>query len=151
MIWLKELRDYADAERGQESLARLARLLVGNGRVIAITTIWERFWNAYSRDHRGGPGTRDPYLAARALLAGLPEVASVTDVDPGRGGVIDVPEEFRESELARARELPDPALAEAIAAAARENKPRASSSTSQASRISCTTTKVPEQTRTPAP
>lgn len=123
VIWLRELRDYADAEGGQESLARLARLLAGKGRVIAITTTWERFWNAYSRDHRGGPGSRDPYLAARALLAGLPEVTSATDVNPGRGCVIDVPEEFRESELARARQLPDPALAEAIAAAARENKP----------------------------
>jgi hypothetical protein len=123
VIWLRELRDYADAEGGQEALARLARLLVGNGRVIAITTTWDGFWNAYSRDHRGGPGTRDPYLAARALLAGLPEVTSVSDVNPGRGGVIEVPEEFRESELAQARQLPDPALAEAIAAAARENKP----------------------------
>ena len=123
VIWLRELRDYADAEGGQEALARLARVLAGNGRVIAITTTWEGFWNAYSRDHRGGPGTRAPYLAARALLAGLPEVASVTDVNPGRGGVIDVPEEFRESKLAQARQLPDPALAEAIAAAARENKP----------------------------
>lgn len=123
VIWLRELRDYADAEGGQEALARLARLLAGNSRVIAITTTWDGFWNAYSRDHRGGPGTRNPYLAARALLAALPEVASVTDVNPGRGGVIDVPEEFDESELAQARQLPDPALAEAIAAAARENKP----------------------------
>jgi hypothetical protein len=123
VIWLRELRDYADAEGGQEALAKLARLLVGNSRVIAITTTWDGFWNAFSRDHRGGPGTRNPYLAARALLAGLPEVARVTDVNPGRGGVIDVPEEFRESELAQARQLPDPALAEAIAAAARENKP----------------------------
>jgi hypothetical protein len=124
VIWLKELRDYADAEGGQEALARLARLLTGNGRVIAITSTWDGFWNAYSRDHRGGPGSRDPYLAARALLAGLPEVASMTDVNADRGGVIDVPEEFGESELAQARQLPDPALAEAIAAAARENKPR---------------------------
>ena len=123
VIWLRELRDYADAEGGQEALARLARLLAGSGRVIAITTTWEGFWNAYSRDYRGGPGTRAPYLAVRALLAGLPEVASVTDVNPGRGGVIDVPEEFRESELAQARQLPDPTLAEAIAAAAREKKP----------------------------
>lgn len=123
VIWLRELRDYADAEGGQEALARLARFLAGNSRVIAITTTWERFWNAYSRDHRGGPGTRDPYPAVRALLAGLPEVASVTDLNPGRGGVIEVPEEFRESNLVRARQLPDPALAEAIAAAARENKP----------------------------
>jgi hypothetical protein len=59
----------------------------------------------------------------RAVLAGLPEVASVTEVNPGRGGVIEVPEEFREGDLARARQLPDPALAEAIAATARENKP----------------------------
>ena len=69
MIWLRELRDYADAEGGQEALASLARVLAGNGRVIAITTTWEGFWNAYSRDHRGGPGTRAPYLAVRALLA----------------------------------------------------------------------------------
>lgn len=47
----------------------------------------------------------------------------MTDVNPGRGCVIDVPEEFRESELAQARGLADPALAEAIAAAAHENKP----------------------------
>jgi hypothetical protein len=53
VIWLRELRDYADAEGGQEALARLARLLVGNGRVIAIATTWEGFWNAYNRDHRG--------------------------------------------------------------------------------------------------
>jgi hypothetical protein len=69
VIWLRELRDYADAEGGQEALARLARLLVGNSRVIAITTTWAGFWNAYSRDHRGDPGSRDPYLAARALLS----------------------------------------------------------------------------------
>jgi hypothetical protein len=124
VIWLRELRDYADAEGGQDALARLARVLSGNGPVIAVATTWEPFWGAYTGDHRGDAGSRNPYLAARALLAGLPELASVTGVNPARGGVIDVPEEFSDSELSQARELSDPALAEAITAAAREHKPR---------------------------
>ena len=124
LIWLRELRDYADADGGQEALARLARVLADTGRIIAIATTWEPFWSAYTRDHRGDAGSRNPYLAARALLAGLPKLSSVTGVSPGRGGVIDVPDEFSEGELARARELPDLALAEAIEAAARDGKPR---------------------------
>jgi hypothetical protein len=124
VVWLRELRDYADADGGQEALARLARVLAGNGRIIAVATTWESFWIAYTGDHRGDAGSRNPYLAARALLAGLPKLASVTGVSPGRGGLIDVPEEFSDGELARARELPDPALCEAIEAAAREHRPR---------------------------
>lgn len=122
LIWLRELRDYADG--GQEALARLARVLADTGRVIAVATTWEPFWSAYTRDHRGNAGSRNPYLAARALLAGLPKLSSVTGVSPSRGGVIDIPDEFSEEELASARELPDLALAEAIEAAAREGKPR---------------------------
>lgn len=124
VIWLRELRDYADADGGQEALAQLARVLVGNGRIIAVATTWESFWSAYTSDHRGDVGSRNPYLAARALLAGLPKLPSATGVSPGRGGVIDVPEEFTDAELARAQELPDPALGEAIMAAAREHRPR---------------------------
>jgi hypothetical protein len=124
LIWLRELRDYADADGGQEALARLARVLADTGRIIAIATTWEPFWSAYTRDHRGDAGSRNPYLGARALLAGLPKLSSVTGVSPGRGGVIDVPDEFSEGELAHARELPDLALAEAIEAAARDGKPR---------------------------
>jgi hypothetical protein len=124
VIWLRELRDYADADGGQESLARLARILAGGNRVIAVTTTWEPFWNAYTADHRGGAGSRDLYLAVRALLAGLPRLVGVAGVVPGRGGVIDVPEEFSDGELAQARELSDPALGEAIEAAAREREPR---------------------------
>ena len=124
LIWLRELRDYADADGGQEALARLARVLADTGRIIAVTTAWKPFWSTYTRDHRGDTGSHNPYLAARALLAGLPKLSSATGVTPGRGGVIDVPDEFSEGELARASKLPDPALAEAIEAAAREHKPR---------------------------
>ncbi len=123
VIWLRELRDYADAEGGQEALARLARVLAGSRRIIVITTTWKNFWNAYSRDHRGDPGSRDPYPAVRALLAGLPELTSTTDLNNNRGGMIEVPDEFGESELASARQLTDPALAEAITTARREGKP----------------------------
>jgi hypothetical protein len=76
VLWLREFRDYADAEGGQEALARLARLLGGSNCIIALTTMWERSWYAYTGDHRGGPGTRDQYPAARALLAGLPELTA---------------------------------------------------------------------------
>lgn len=124
LIWLRELRDYADADGGQEALARLARILASTSHIIAVTTTWEPFWSACTRDHRGDAGSRNPYLAARALLAGLPKLSSVAGVSPGRGGVIDVPDEFSDGELARARELPDLALAEAIEVAAREDKPR---------------------------
>lgn len=124
LIWLRELRDYVDADGGQEALAGLARVLANNDRIIAVTTTWDHFWSTYTGDHRGDAGSRNPYLATRALLAGLPKLSSVTGVSPGRGGVIDVPEEFSDGELARARELSDLALTEAIAAAAREHKPR---------------------------
>ena len=58
--------------------AQLARVLVGTGRIIAVATTWESFWSAYTSDHRGDAGSRNPYLAARALLAGLPKLASAT-------------------------------------------------------------------------
>jgi alkylhydroperoxidase/carboxymuconolactone decarboxylase family protein YurZ len=124
VLWLREFRDYADAEGGQEVLARLARLLGGSNCIIVLTTMWERSWYAYTGDHRGGPGTRDQYPAARALLAGLPELTSPAGVDPRRGGVIDVPDELSDRDLAHAEQLDDPAIIEAIDAAASDGKPR---------------------------
>ena len=123
VLWLREFRDYADAEGGQEALARLARLLTDSNNIIVVTTMWERSWNAYTSDHRGGPGTRDQYLAARALLAGLPEPTTPADIDPRRGGVIDVPDEFSDRDLAQAQQLHDPAMTEAVGAAASDGKP----------------------------
>jgi len=100
VLWLREFRDYADGDRGQEALARLIRLLDGHRHIIVITTMWRDFWDAYTADPRGGPGTSDPYTAARALLAGLTELTSTSDIDPSCGGVIDVPDVFSARDLA---------------------------------------------------
>ena len=39
VLWLGELRQYADADGGAEVLGRLADLIVGEGRLL-ITTVW---------------------------------------------------------------------------------------------------------------
>ena len=119
VLWLNELRLYAESDHGSESLGRLAELLGLGGHVVAVTTLWPDYWRAYSADHQGGPGIPDSAAATRQLLAPLPDLTrcDATEVDPGMGGVIDVPERFTTEDLVVAHRLEDPALEDAIKAA----------------------------------
>jgi hypothetical protein len=119
VLWLGELRQYADADRGPAVLARLADLLQGKGHLV-ITTVWPEHWNAYTAAARPGPGPADPAGTAGRLLERLPELTcrDAAGIDPARGGVIDVPARFADAELEAAARFGDPLLAEAAAAAA---------------------------------
>ena len=119
MLWLGELRQYADADGGAAVLGRLADLLQGEGHLV-ITTMWPEHWNTYTAAARAGPGAADPAGTAGRLLERLPELTGrdPARIDPARGGVIDVPDRFTTAEMAAAARTGDPLLAEAAAAAA---------------------------------
>jgi hypothetical protein len=124
VLWLGELRQYADADGGLAVLGRLADLLQGEGRLV-ITTMWPEQWTAYTAAARAGPGTADPGTADPAGVAGrlLTRLPELTGRDPARinlarGGVIDVPDRFAAADLDAAARAGDPVLAEAAAAAA---------------------------------
>ena len=118
VLWLGELRQYADADEGAAVLGRLADLLEGDGHII-ITTVWQEHWNTYTAATRAGPGTADPVGTAGRLLERLPELSGrdPASIDPARGGVIDVPTRFTAAEMAAAARTSDSVLAEAAAAA----------------------------------
>ena len=78
VLWLGELRQYADADGGAAVLGRLADLLQGEGRLV-ITTMWPEQWNAYTAAARAGPSAADPAGTAGRLLERLPEL---TGSDP---------------------------------------------------------------------
>ena len=59
VLWLGELRQYADADGGTAVLGRLADLLTGEDNLV-ITTIWPEQWNAYTAASRAGPGAVRP-------------------------------------------------------------------------------------------
>ncbi|MDN3354924.1 hypothetical protein [Actinomadura sp. DC4] len=122
VLWLNELRHYADDSGGQAVLAKLAGLLPGRDRQVVITSVWPEYWAAYTVDPDSGPGAPDPARASRALLTALPELTGI-DVDPALGGVVDVPEAFTYDDLGRARRHGDPLLHEAMAAAERAGSP----------------------------
>ena len=92
VLWLGELRQYADADGGAAVLGRLADLLAGEGHLV-ITTMWPEQWNTYTAAARAGPGAADPAGTAGRLLERLPELtgSDPARIDPARGGVIDVP------------------------------------------------------------
>ena len=92
VLWLGELRQYADADGGAAVLGRLADLLAGEGHLL-ITTVWPEHWNTYTAAARAGPGAADPAGTAGRLLERLPELTGrdPARLDPARGGVIDVP------------------------------------------------------------
>ena len=119
VLWLGELRQYADAEGGAEVLGRLADLLAGEGYLL-ITTVWPEHWNTYTAAARTGPGAADPAGTVGRLLDGLPELTGrdLARLEPARGGVIDVPPEFTETDLQAAARTGDPALAAVAKAAA---------------------------------
>ena len=119
VLWLGELRQYADADGGPAVLGRLADLFQGEGRLV-ITTMWPEQWNTYTAAARAGPGTADPAGVAGRLLERLPELTGrdPARINPARGGVIDVPDRFAAADLDAAAHAGDPVLAEAAAAAA---------------------------------
>ena len=119
VLWLGELRQYADDDGGAAVLGRLADLLEGTGHVL-VTTVWPEHWTAYIAAARARPGAADPAGVAGRLLAPLPELtgSDPARIDPGRGGVIDVPPTFTFVDLNAVTRTGDPALAAAATAAA---------------------------------
>ena len=65
VLWLGELRQYADADGGAAVLGRLADLLNGEGHLV-ITTVWPEQWTAYTAAARAGPGARRSGRGGRA-------------------------------------------------------------------------------------
>ncbi len=114
VLWLGELRQYADADGGAAVLGRLADLFQGEGRLV-ITTMWPEQWATYAAAARAGPGAADPAGTAGRLLEPLPELTGrdPAGIDPARGGVIDVPARFAPADLDAAARVGDPLLAEA--------------------------------------
>ena len=119
MLWLGELRQYADADGGPAALGRLADLLDDEGHLV-ITTVWPQQWTAYTAAARAGLGKADLAGTAGRLLNRLPELADCDPdgIDPARGGVIDVPSRFTPADLEAATRTGDSVLAAAAAAAA---------------------------------
>jgi hypothetical protein len=119
VLWLGELRQYADADGGTEVLGRLADLLQGEGHLL-ITSMWPEQWTDYISAARAGPGTADLAGTVGRLLKRLPELtdSNPAQINPACGGVIDVPDRFTTAEIATAAATGDPVLAEAAGAAA---------------------------------
>ena len=119
VLWLGELRQYADVDGGATVLGRLADLLEGESRLL-ITTVWPEQWATYTAAAHAAAGPADPAGTAGRLLEPLPELIGGDPVviDPARGGVIDVPTEFTSADLDAAARAGDWLLAEAAAAAA---------------------------------
>ena len=119
VLWLGELRQYADADDGPEVLAGLADLLNHDGHLV-ITTLWPEHWTAYAAAARAGPGTADPAGTAGLLLERLPELAGCdpAGIEPASGGVVDVPDWFTADDLKAAARTGDSVLAAAALAAA---------------------------------
>jgi hypothetical protein len=119
VLWLGELRHYADADGGPAVLARLADLLQADGHLV-ITAMWDEHWKTYIKAARASSGAADPAGTVGRLLARLPELKGQepAPIDPGRGGVIDVPERFTAAEMTAAASTGNAVLAEAAAAAA---------------------------------
>ena len=119
VLWLGELRQYADADGGAAMLGRLADFLRGEGHLL-ITTVWPQQWATYTAAARADAAPADPAGTAGRLLAPLPELTGQdpATIDRARGGVIDVPAEFTPADLRAAACAGDRMLAEAAAAAA---------------------------------
>ena len=119
VLWLSELREYVAGSLGVAAMGRLADLLMQDGRIVVITTLWPDTWAAFTAHASAAEGTQEQFATVRRLLETLPELTDrdPAEVEPARGGVIDISERFTKQELAAARELGDEVLNETIAAA----------------------------------
>jgi hypothetical protein len=119
VLWLGELRQYADTEDGPAVLGRLADLLNGKGHLV-ITTMWPEQWAAYTAAAGARAGNADPVGTAGQLLERLPELTGrdPARINPARGGVMDIPDHFTPAELEAAAHTGDAVLTAAVAAAA---------------------------------
>jgi hypothetical protein len=99
VVWLGELRQYADLSGGAAALSRLADLLNDKGYLI-ITTVWPDDWARYTSAARSGSGTADRTWA-KQLLEPLDNISSadLARCVLARGVVIDVPPEFTGDDL----------------------------------------------------
>lgn len=118
VLWLGELRQYADDDGGPAVLGRLADLIAGEGHVV-ISTVWPEHWNTYAAAARTGPGSADPTGTTGKLLERLPELArrDPASIDPARGGVIDIPDCFTAADVDAAVCGGDPLLVAAVTTA----------------------------------
>jgi len=119
VLWLGELRHYADADGGAGILDRLDDALEDEGPVVAIATIWPGYWDSYAAAAASGLGAADPAALVGRLLAPLDVLAEYDPAshDPAYGGIVDVPGRFTAEEATAAANASDPALATAAAAA----------------------------------
>jgi hypothetical protein len=120
VLWLGEMRHYADADDGPAVIGRLADLLQECG-CLVITTMSHQDWRAYIASAvRASRGEADPSGVTGRLLSRLPQLDGELHqgVNPARGGVTDVPEEFSEQEIEAALRSGDRALGAAATAAA---------------------------------
>ncbi len=133
VLWLGELRQYADADGGDQVLGRLADLLGGPGRIL-ITTIWPETAAAYlqaaenrqtlTEDQRAaGLSGRTAAATAGRLLRRVPDLTGMVEMDPARGGLVVVPDTFTQDDLQAAAATENPVLAEAVAAAGAARQP----------------------------
>ncbi|MEV4891588.1 hypothetical protein AB0K48_19615, partial [Nonomuraea sp. NPDC055795] len=125
VLWLNELRHYADDPAGATVLFQLIDLVEGRDHIVAITSLWPSFWNTYTAGHHGGPGAADTARGARELLTPLPELTGSDSrrIQPGLGGVIDVPDAFTRTQLAEISRHGDSFLRQALTAAERAGQP----------------------------
>lgn len=95
VLWLGELRQYADDADGAKALAGLADLLARDSGVVAITTLWPEHWRAYQ-------DADTPSVAGR-LLSRLPDLVNLelAAIEPRRGGVVDIPDRFTRNDSDR--------------------------------------------------
>jgi hypothetical protein len=98
VLWLGELRQYTGGQdNGSAVLGRLAELLDSSRGVIVVTTVWPRHWQDYADGARArsATGPSADGITGR-LLERLPVLTGCepAGIDPARGGVVDVPDEF---------------------------------------------------------
>src|SRR5215472_98657 len=101
VLWLGDLRHYADADGGAAMLEHLDGVLEDEGSVVAIATIWPGYWDSYAAAAGAGLGADDPAAVVGRLLAPLDVLAEYdpASLDPAYGGVVDVPARFTPAEM----------------------------------------------------